>query len=511
MPSRPRKVLILAGDQWQGGCLSALGHPVVETPNLDALAAEGTLFRNHFTQCSPCGPSRSSLLTGLYLMTHRSGRNGTPLDDRFTNLAREARKAGLRPWLFGYTDTSPDPRLRAPGDPALKSYEGLLPGMDLGLNMPEDLKAWRGHLLAKGYPAFEDVWDYFEPTDGKPGGPALYREEDSPTAFLADRVIQHLGARADEPWLTYVSFLAPHPPLRLPAPLHQRYSPAAMPLPERCSTYEEEAALHPFHAWRTREMTLSRHWLGRPGAGLRLDEEVIRQIRASYYALIADTDRHIGRVLQALKDTGQWEDTLIVSTTDHAEMLGERWLVGKETVFDRAFHIPCILRDPDRTADGGRGRVVGAFTEAVDILPSILTWLGRPLPPELDGLPLQPFLRGETPERWRRAAHFEYDFRDPVNQAPERALGLTSDECYAAVLRGLRWKYVHFAALEPLLFDLESDPAESRNLARDPAHQATLLACAQELLSFRMIHAERTLAGQFLTAKGIAARTDPRY
>ena len=508
---RPRKVLIFAGDQWRGECLSAAGHPLVKTPNLDALAAEGTLFRNHYTQCSPCGPSRSSLLTGLYLMTHRAGRNGTPLDDRFTNMAREARKAGLRPWLFGYTDTSPDPRLRAPGDPALLTYEGVLPGMDIGTNLPEDMRAWRADLRAKGYPSHDDVWDYFEPADGRIQGPAFYRAEDSPTAFLADQVIRHIGERADEPWLTYVSFLAPHPPIRAAAPWHERYSPAEVALPARCAAREDEAALHPFHALRTEAMKLNRYWLGKQGVGRRLDDETMRIIRAVYYGLISETDHHIGRVLQALKDSGQWEDTLVISTTDHAEMLGDRWLVGKETVFDKAFHIPCIVRDPRVAADDGRGRQVTQFSEAVDLLPTVLEWLGRPLPPELDGLSLLPWLEGETPARWRSAAHFEYDFRDLVHQWPEQSLGISSDECYAAILRGERWKYVHFAGLEPLLFDMAQDPGESRNLAKDPAHQATLLACAQELLSFRMVHADRTLAGKFLTAKGIVERADLRY
>ncbi len=511
MSSRPRKVLIFAGDQWRAECLSAVGHRLVKTPNLDALAAEGTLFRNHYTQCSPCGPSRSSLLTGLYLMTHRSGRNGTPLDDRFTNLAREARKAGLRPWLFGYTDTSPDPRLRPPSDPALTSFEGVLPGMDIGTNLPEDMRAWRAHLRAKGYPTYDDVWHYFEPADGRLNGPAFYRAEDSPSAFLADQVIRHITERADEPWLTYVSFLAPHPPLRAAAPWHEMYSPAEVDPPARFAQVADEAAIHPFHALRSQSFELSRYWLGHQAVGRTLDEPLVRAIRALYYGLIAETDHHIGRVIRALQDSGQWEDTLIISTTDHAEMLGDRWLLGKETVFDKAFHVPCILRDPGRHAIDGRGRQVEAFTEAVDILPTILEWLGRPVPPELDGNTLHPFMRGETPSQWRTAAHYEYDFRDAVHQGPERALGITSDQCYAAALRGERWKYVHFAGLEPLLFDMANDPAESINLARDPAHQATLLACAQELLSFRMVHADRTLAGKFITAQGIVERADPRF
>ena len=97
-----RNVLLITVDQWRGDCLSAVGHPVVRTPNLDRLAAQGVLFRCHYAQAAPCGPSRASLHTGQYLMNHRSGRNGTPLDARFTNVALEARKCGYEPALFGY-------------------------------------------------------------------------------------------------------------------------------------------------------------------------------------------------------------------------------------------------------------------------------------------------------------------------------------------------------------------------------------------------------------------------
>ena len=92
-----------------GDCLSLLGHRV-QTPNLDALAAEGTLFERHFANAVPCGPSRASLHTGMYLQNHRSGTNGTPLDHRFDNWALQLRSIGYTPSLFGYTDTALDPR-----------------------------------------------------------------------------------------------------------------------------------------------------------------------------------------------------------------------------------------------------------------------------------------------------------------------------------------------------------------------------------------------------------------
>ena len=105
-----RNVLFITVDQWRGDCLSSLGHPVVTTPALDRLAAQGTLFANHWANAAPCGPSRACLYTGTYLHHNRSLLNGTPLDARFTNVALLARQAGYDPVLFGYTDTSLDPR-----------------------------------------------------------------------------------------------------------------------------------------------------------------------------------------------------------------------------------------------------------------------------------------------------------------------------------------------------------------------------------------------------------------
>ena len=105
-----QNVLLIIADQWRGDCLGALGHPAVRTPNLDALAAESTVFTRHFGQSAPCGPARASMLTGLYVMNHRVVANGVPLDARHPNLALELRRAGLDPNLVGYTTTAPDPR-----------------------------------------------------------------------------------------------------------------------------------------------------------------------------------------------------------------------------------------------------------------------------------------------------------------------------------------------------------------------------------------------------------------
>jgi arylsulfatase A-like enzyme len=147
-----RKVLFIAVDQWRGDALRFLGHPAAVTPHLDALAADSVVFRNHFTSGSPCGPARATLLTGLYPFIHRSIRNGTPLDARHSTIALEARRAGRDPVLFGYTDSSADPRRVAPDDPSLKSCEGILPGfrLEAALNS-NSLTDWLTDLAKKGY------------------------------------------------------------------------------------------------------------------------------------------------------------------------------------------------------------------------------------------------------------------------------------------------------------------------------------------------------------------------
>ncbi len=512
-------VLFITADQWRGDCLSALGHPCVETPNLDRLARDGVLFRQHYAQATPCGPGRASLYTGLYLHNHRSVVNGTPLDARHTNVALEARKAGYEPALFGYTDISADPRTHAPGDPALCSYEGLLPGMTPVVMSKDDQLPWLADLKAKGYDIAPDKKEVFRPKADFPGAagrgptfaPARYRAEDSNTAFLTNEAIEYISVRRERPWFVHVSYWAPHPPFVVPEPYHAQYDPADVPPPMRAASPEIEAEQHPWLAYHLYNQKGTGYTVGVTGAdNISLSEGDLLQVRATYYGMMSEVDAQIGRLIDHLESTGEYENTLIVFVSDHGEHLGDHWLFAKHSYFDQAFHIPLILRDPRRSADGGRGRVVSAFTENIDVMPTILDWLGCKVPVECDGESLLPFCRGETDPGWRREAHWAYDFRDIVGQKIERALGLTSDQCTMSVIRDERYKYVHFTTLPPLFFDHQEDPAEFRNLASDPAYQGLVLEYAQKMLSWRMAHDERRLTNTMLTPTGPVERSGPR-
>ena len=505
-------ILFITADQWRAECLSALGHPHVKTPNLDALAAHGVVFRRHYAQAAPCGPSRACLYTGMYLQNHRSVLNGTPLDARHTNVALEARKAGYKPALFGYTDISPDPRQYAPGDYVLESYEGVLPGMVPVTHLTSGWKPWLADLKAKGYEIPADPLAMFAAQTPYPGAenrgktfaPASFKAEDSSTAFLVGEAIRYLSVRHDSPWFVHMSFLAPHPPYIAAEPFHDLYDPEDMALPVRQETPEIEAAQHPW---------LGHYLFNQRGTGytfgadsrdnLSLSERDLRQIRATYYGMITEVDAQIGRLMDYLKEVGAYDDTLVIVTSDHGDHLGDHWMFAKYSYFDQAFHIPLIVRDPTPGARHARGSIVDAFTESIDIMPTILESIGMDIPTQCDGHSLLPFCRGERPEGWRREYHAEFDLRsgDKIKENPP--LGLKMKQCTANIIRGDRYKYVHFTALPPLFFDLEEDPDEFHDLAADPAYQGRALEYAGKMLSWRMEHDDPALTDLHLTREGI--------
>ncbi len=507
--TQPFNVLYICADQWRGEALSCLGHPVVKTPHLDALAADGVLFARHFAQCSPCGPSRASLHTGMYLMNHRSVRNGTPLDARFTNIALEARKAGYEPALIGYTDTSLDPRGMAADDPVLRrGYEGVLPGFAPIVLMPTQPTEWVRYLAEQGYAVPEEPFAAFGPEGGREdvGGfapydaPARYRAEHSDTAFCADHAIRFIARNLSERWFLHLVFMRPHPPYIAPEPYNRMYRPEDVPDFHRHDSVEAEAAQHPFMAYRLSGDRCVGH----------LPEIEQRKLRATYFGLITEVDHHIGRIVAFLKENGLYDNTLIVFTADHGDILGDHWMVGKEAYFDPIYFVPLIVRVPGDGWERVYGSRVGYFTESVDIMPTILDLIGAEIPEQCDGHSLAPFLRGEKPSGWRTAAHWEYDFREVGDERIEAALGLTFEQCALGVIRDRRYKYVHFAGLPPLFFDLKADPGELHNLADDPDHAATVLAYAQRMLSWRMTHHDRTLTGIELTPEGLKALSRAR-
>jgi arylsulfatase A-like enzyme len=445
----------------------------------------------------------------MYLQNHRSGTNGTPLDARHTNWAKEMRCAGYDPVLFGYTDTSVDPRGVDAGDPWLRTYEGPLPGIRPVVMMGEQPRPWADWLESQGYTVPDDIryaygWRASGPDyeDGAPvPKPLAYPVEVDDTSFLVYRCIDYIRD-AKSPFVAHLSILRPHPPFIAPEPYNAMYDPMSVPGFARRGTPDDEAAQHPWLAHQ-----LSRRLFRAPA-----NEKKMRRLKAVYYGLMSEVDAAIGCIIAFLKETNRWDNTLIVFTSDHGEQMGDHWLLGKCGYFDASYHIPLIVRDPRRVADSARGSVVERFSENVDIMPTVLDTLGLNIPVQCDGLSLRPFLDGRgAPPHWRTEAHWEYDFRDPADDAAEKRLDLTLHQCTMNIVRGRRYKYAHFTKLPPLFFDLEHDPGEFVDRARDPAYRPQVLEYAQKLLSWRMNHDEQTLTHIALTGDGPVERRARRY
>ena len=499
----PGNVLFITVDQWRGDCLSAAAHPVLQTPTLDRLAASGVRFANHWANAAPCGPSRACLYTGTYLHQNRSVHNGTPLDDRFANVALLARQAGYVPVLFGYTDTSVDPRTVPPGDPRLSTYEGVLPGFEPVVMDPWDLGSpeWARWLAGRGVDVPRRVHDLYRPVPDYPAAaehgaswaPARFSAKDSQTSFLVERLIDWLDRHGDRPFFVHASFFRPHPPYRNPPGYHDLYDADAIDAFVAAPSRQAEAALHPFN----------QQALARSAAAAPEDERDRRQLRATYYGAQREVDDRLGELFGYLERTGLAAETLVVLTSDHGEMGCDHWLIEKLGYWDESYFVPLIVRDPRPEADATRGSVVGEFTESVDVLPTICEWMGVDIPPQVDGWSLGRFVRGEPTPHWRTEAHFEWDFSMPGADPERRALGLPLSHSWLAVVRGRARKYVQFAAasdlLPPLLFDLEQDPSQLENLAPDPTRAGVAWEEAQRLLQWRMRNDERTLSGHYLS------------
>ena len=499
-------ILLITCDQWRGDCLSAAGHPLVRTPNADALAREGVMFSSHYAGAAPCGPARACLYTSLYQMNNRVVRNGTPLDRRHDNIALALRRNGYDPTLFGYTDVAPDPRWLAPRDPHLLSYEGILPGFSVRQLLPEHQKPWLSWLAARGIDASAGSPDIHRPVGGPAGSvsdaPPVYSRDETHSAFLADAFIRWLGEQ-DGGWCAHLSFISPHPPFIVPEPFNAMYRPAEVPGIVRRESWQAEAASHPFLDHVIGRQSVAKFVPGVDGWVRDLGEAAIRQIRATYYGMVSEVDAQLGRVWQALRAAGAWDDTIIVLTSDHAEVLGDHYLLGKGGYFDGSYHIPLILRDPRHAASAGSR--IDRFTEAVDIMPTLIDLLGDVPPAHLDGRSLKPFLQGRSPADWRDAVHWEFDFRSVDSGDAEAHFGLEARQCNLSVVRTERHKYVHFGGgLPPLLFDLAEDPAELHDLAGDPACLSLRLAMAERLLDWRARHLDQSLALSQLTERGVS-------
>ena len=480
-------VLFILADQFRVDCLGHMGNDVIRTPNLDRLAAEGASFTRGFNQAAPCGPSRMCIYTSRYMCSTRAVNNFTPLRDAHEALPQHLHDAGWNPGLVGYNDYTPDPGILEEGDERQErlTYDNCLPGFERVYYHEYDSEEYFDWLRDKGYDesllSHSAIHEPDVPADG-PGPhlpqhfPAKYHAEHSECAYVTDRAIDYVRERssqqADRGWVLSVNYIKPHPPNICCEPYHDMYDPASMPAPARSS--DELSPKHPY--------------LAALAPDALVDEQHLREYQACYYGMVTEVDDNLGRLFAALEDSGQWEDTLIIFSADHAEHLGDHYLTGKGQLYDGGMRIPYVVRDPRPAADVTRGQVLDTFVEAIDSAPTIMQWLGEPIPDRFQGKSVLPVLHGLLSSHKQRI-NYEFDYR----QGAFAAGAQDPDEHLMWVLRDERHKLVHFADpnMPPLLFDLERDPQELNNVAGEGSYAETLLKMTQQLLQWRMRHEDQ--------------------
>ena len=502
-----RNVLFIMCDQLRADHLSCYGHPRLHTPNLDALAARGTLFENAFVQSGVCGPSRMSFYTGRYVSSHGATWNRVPLSLAELTLGDYLREAGRELTLAGKTHVMPDRAGLARF--ALDDSSGV--GRLLARGSFVEADRYDGHhaepeggyarwLRGHGY-ASADPWTDFviavEDGQGQTRSgwemrnacwPAKVKEEHSETAYTTTRAIDFIRAQGSAPWALHVSYVKPHWPYIAPAPYNDMYR-AEDCLPVNRHPGELDDAHPVLAAYRKQEECAN-----------FMRNEVIDRVRPVYMGLVKQVDDHLGRLWQTLDSLGLWDDTLVVFTADHGDFLGDHWLGEKEHFFDTVQRVPLIVADPRAAL---RGRREARLVEAIDIVPTALEALGLEAQPHrVEGASLLPVLRNGPVDSWRDAVFSELDWS---YREARRTLGRAPDACRARMVRTADWKYVHWEDFPPQLFDLRADPAELNDRGRDPGCEAISAAMRERLFDWLCGLKRRTTVTLDEVERGTAA------
>jgi arylsulfatase A-like enzyme len=513
-----KNILFIMCDQLRFDYLSCAGHPTLQTPNIDALAARGVRFARTYVQSPVCGASRMSFYTGRYVSSHGAAWNGFPLKVGEMTMGDYLRPLGLDTVLVGKTHMEPDSegmeRLGIDPDSIIgvrvsecgfDPYErddglhGVGPDGRFEPNNPR-YNVW---LNEKGY-AGDNPWhDYANAAEGEGNAlasgwamrharkPARVAEEDSETPYMTRRAMDYMTEAGDRPWCMHLSYIKPHWPYIAPSPYNDMYGPDDV-IPA-VKSESERVDPHPVY----------REFMNHLVARNFSRDEVRREVIPVYMGLIKQIDDQLGMLFAFMRERGLLDNTLIVFTSDHGDYLGDHWLGEKDLFHAPSVNIPLIVVDPSPAADAARGSVCDAAVESIDLLPTFLDILGsdpREQSHRLEGRSLLPWLRGEMPPAvWREIAFSEYDYS--MFPAAVR-LGVAPRDARLFMAADKRWKYVHAIGFRPMLFDLQSDPEEFRDLGADPAYAAERERLSAALADWGLRMSQRTTISEAQILKG---------
>ncbi len=424
MPDRRPNILFLFTDQQRHDTIAALGNPQLKTPALDRLANEGTAFTQAFTPSPVCMAARCALVTGQPPhVTGCTANNPMPQDQ--PSFMQRLSDAGYQTAGIGKMHFSPDPYYDWGFEQRVYSEEGATPGDE-----------FMAYLAEQGFGHVQDVHGvrseyYYLPQ------PSQLPAQHHHTHWIADKSIDFLENRDRErPFFLWSSFIKPHPPFENPTPWNKLYRGPEMAPPFRPEGYENLLTF-----WNRVQNRYKYRDAG-------IDDQLMRTMRAAYYAAISFIDYNVGRILAALGD--EIDNTLILFSADHGELLGDYGSVGKRSMLDAGARVPMLARYPEEFAAGAR---VNAPVSLLDIGQTALQAAGVEVQHgSAEGEALQRVADGSTT-------------REVVySQFSDGRFGLY-------MVTDGRYKYIYSAADEKeWLFDRDWDPGESHNFAYNPAY-----------------------------------------
>ena len=468
VPAELRHVVILHADQLRADCLACYGNPIVRTPHIDQLAAEGTLFTSAFSQHPQCVPSRSAMFTGRYPHVNGATSNYTAMSSSERTVAEILRDYGYHTAATGKLHIFPEKQELGFAKTVLSG------GQRSGATSPdvlgEDYRKWCREngfweTLKRAY-AKRGQPSYLASFQAQPSSMPLRAYVDNWVGDQAVRLIEEQSQ--DQPLFLFVGFPNPHNPFEPPEPFASLYQPDQMILPP--SFHEDLSNKPPIHFAYKRS--------GRTNDYTKLTSKALRQVIAYYYGSISLVDAQVGKIMDALRDRDLLDDTLVIFTADHGEFLGHHGMLLKgidqyPMLYDDLIHVPLIVRTPGAAG----GRRVQELVELIDVCPTALEWAGMTTPSEVQGHSLLPATLGQdVPKR-------EYIF---------------AESGAVKALRGRRWKMVHYPG-QPYgeLYDLRDDPLEMNNLYDSGTHTEPRARLTTALLN-RLIYTEGPRHGESL-------------
>ena len=438
-------ILFIMVDEMKWNVMSCAGHAIVKTPNLDRLAREGTRFATAYTVAPICTPSRYSFFTSRYAHVHGATNNDTPTREPQVLLPAILKHAGYQTAISGKLHFIPN-NLDYSFD-YFWSFAGE--GPHKLPTWPEDVEQKHGRRAARrlGIQPFPD-----DPL-GRDLGKLNYPQEDSQPFWITDRAVDFLRERDKaKPFFLFVSYLDPHSPSHLCEPYWNMFDAEKMPLPP---TFKQDPS-------KETKSGANRHGVN--------DPRIVKAMTAAYYAKVTMVDDNVGRLLGQLRKMGLAENTLIVFTADHGNMLGDlnRWFKG--VMYEGSTRIPLLMKAPPSSpfaASFNRGAVISNIVENIDVMPTLCEMAGVPLPvPGIQGRSLTKLVSG-TEKDWKERAF------------AERGSSMVRTAQYKLISNAK--KVERRGGSETELYDLTKDPQETNNLAKDPAHAAILKELATQL------------------------------